>query len=121
MRRLLRPSGRLVTSAVAVVLLVGTAEILGTPAVRHLRAAQPPQVAIRGYAFVPPTVTVDAGTTVSWVNDDDEPHTVTTTDKAINSPGLDAGQTFSMTFPTAGTYAYFCSIHPQMRGTVVVR
>jgi plastocyanin len=78
------------------------------------------QVNIDGFAFVPATLTVSAGATVTWTNRDEEPHTVAASDGSFHSPGMGTGATFSHTFPTAGTFDYVCSIHPMMHGTVVV-
>lgn len=78
-------------------------------------------VSISNFAFVPATLTVPVGTTVTWTNQDEEPHTVVSDDgSTLHSPGLDTGKTFSFTFSNAGTFAYVCSIHPMMHGTVVV-
>jgi plastocyanin len=78
-------------------------------------------VNISNFAFAPATLTVAAGTTVTWTNKDEEPHTVVSSDgSTFHSPGLDTGKTFSFTFPNAGTFDYICSIHPMMHGTVVV-
>jgi len=78
------------------------------------------QVNIDGFAFVPLTVTVAAGTTVTWTNRDEEPHTVAASDGSFHSPGMGTGATFSHTFSSPGKFEYVCSIHPMMRGTVVV-
>jgi plastocyanin len=78
------------------------------------------QVTIDGFAFAPATLTVKAGSTVTWTNRDEEPHTVAASDGAFHSPGMGTGATFTHTFPAAGTFDYVCSIHPMMRGTVVV-
>lgn len=78
------------------------------------------QVAIDGFAFAPATLTVRAGTAVTWINRDEEPHTVAATDGSFHSPGMATGASFTHTFSTAGTFDYVCSIHPMMRGTVVV-
>lgn len=78
------------------------------------------QVSIDGFAFAPVTLTVSAGTTVTWTNRDEEPHTVAASDGSFHSPGMGTGATFTHTFSTAGTFDYVCSIHPMMRGTVVV-
>lgn len=78
------------------------------------------QVNIDGFAFVPATLTVSAGSTVTWTNHDEEPHTVAATDGSFHSPGMGTGATYSHTFPTAGKFDYVCSIHPMMHGTVVV-
>ncbi|BBZ10380.1 cupredoxin domain-containing protein [Mycobacterium branderi] len=77
-------------------------------------------VAIDNFAFVPPTLTVAAGSTVTWTNRDEEPHTVAASDGSFRSPGMGSQATYTHTFSTAGTFDYICSIHPFMHGTVVV-
>ena len=77
-------------------------------------------VNIDSFAFVPLTLTVPAGTTVTWTNHDEEPHNVAASDGSFRSPGMGTGATYSHTFATAGKFDYVCSIHPMMRGTVVV-
>jgi plastocyanin len=77
-------------------------------------------VKIDNFSFTPKSVTVKAGTTLTWTNQDDEAHTVTSTSKQFNSKPLDTGDKFSFTFTTPGTYQYFCSLHPFMTGTIVV-
>ena len=78
------------------------------------------QVTIDNFAFAPATLTVKVGSTVTWTNKDEEPHTVAASDGSFHSPGMGTGATFSHTFSTAGKFDYVCSIHPMMRGTVVV-
>ena len=77
-------------------------------------------VKIANFTFDPPQLTVKAGTTVVWTNDDDIPHTVTSTTLIFKSAALDTNDKFSFTFATPGTYKYFCSLHPHMTGTIVV-
>jgi plastocyanin len=77
-------------------------------------------ISINNFAFVPATLTVPVGATVTWTNQDQEPHTVVANDGSFRSPGLGTGATYSYTFPTAGSFDYTCSIHPFMHGTVVV-
>ena len=77
-------------------------------------------VSIDNFAFVPATLTVPAGSTVTWTNHDEEPHTVAASDGSFHSPGMGAQGTYSHTFPTAGKFDYVCSIHPFMHATVVV-
>lgn len=89
-------------------------------------AAQQPQsaeVKIDNFSFGPAALTVSVGSTVNWTNRDDIPHTVVSTDdpKAFKSKVLDTDDKFSFTFTKAGTYAYFCSVHPKMTGKVVVQ
>lgn len=75
---------------------------------------------IANFAFMPKSVTVKAGTAVTWTNQDDETHTVTSITKDFKSKPLSAGDGFTYTFTTPGTYKYFCSLHPFMTGTIVV-
>lgn len=77
-------------------------------------------VNIESFAFVPATVTVKAGSTVTWTNKDEDPHTVVADGGAFRSQALGSGGTYAFTFPTAGTFDYVCSIHPFMHGNVVV-
>lgn len=80
------------------------------------------EVKIDNFSFSPSTVTVPAGATVTWTNLDDVPHKVVSTEgTTLKSPVLDTDQKFSYTFTKAGTYPYFCSIHPKMTGKVVVQ
>ena len=78
------------------------------------------QVKIANFTFDPPTLTVKAGTTVTWVNADDIPHLVSEKDSKFRSSALDTNDKFSQTFSTAGTFEYFCAIHPHMTGKIVV-
>ena len=80
-------------------------------------------VKIDNFSFGPAALTVPIGTTVTWVNRDDIPHTVVSTDdpKTFKSKVLDTDEKFSFTFSKAGTYPYFCSIHPKMIGKVTVQ
>ena len=85
-------------------------------------APSPAEVTIGNFTFGPATLTVAPGTTVTWLNGDDIPHTVVAADKAaFRSKVLDSGERFSFTFVKPGTYAYFCSIHPHMTGKIVVK
>lgn len=79
------------------------------------------EVKIDNFSFTPETLTVNAGTTVTWVNGDDVPHTVASDDKVFKSRALDTDEKFAYTFTKPGTYAYFCSLHPKMVAKVVVR
>ena len=85
------------------------------------QAAQANTIAIDNFTFQAATLTVTAGTEVTWVNKDDVPHKVVSTDRQFSSPVLDTDGRFSYTFATPGTYEYFCSIHPTMKGKVIVR
>ena len=77
-------------------------------------------VHIDNFTFNPPELTVSVGTTVTWQNADDIPHTVVATGKLFRSKPLDTEDHFSFTFTTVGSYDYFCSLHPHMTGKIVV-
>ena len=80
------------------------------------------EVVIDNFSFSPKTFTVPAGGAVTWTNHDNVPHVVTSADDEFKkSPVLKTGQRFSNTFATAGTYSYFCSIHPRMTGKIIVK
>ena len=78
-------------------------------------------VTIENFTFTPPELTVAVGTTVKWVNHDDIPHLVVNKDKAFRSKALDTDDSFSYTFASAGTFDYFCALHPHMVGKVIVK
>jgi|ERR1700722_4395039 len=85
------------------------------------KAASTAEVKIDNFVFGPAAITVPTGTTVTWINRDDIPHTVVSTEKIFKSKVLDTDEKFSYTFTKAGEYPYFCSIHPKMTGKVVVQ
>lgn len=93
-------------------------------AVATVTKAAPPSVAavsIGNFTFKNAVVTVEPGTTVTWTNGDDIPHTVVSKDGVFKSRVLDTGDRFSFTFAKPGQFGYFCSLHPHMTGTVVVK
>jgi plastocyanin len=79
------------------------------------------EVKIDNFSFTPATLTVAVGTQVTWTNRDDIPHTIVSDDKTFKSNALDTDEKFTYTFAKPGTYSYFCSIHPKMKGTIVVQ
>jgi plastocyanin len=89
----------------------------------QVATAEPNTITIDNFTFGPATLTVAPGTTVTWVNHDEEPHTVVNvgSTRLFKSGALDTDDKFSFTFDKPGTYQYFCSIHPHMTGTVVVQ
>ncbi len=89
----------------------------------EVRASPPPAqiVHIGNFTFNQPALTVRPGTTVTWVNDDDIPHTVVEKGLAFKSKVLDTGDRFTFTFAKAGQFSYFCSLHPHMTGKVTVK
>jgi plastocyanin len=84
-------------------------------------AASPATVKIDNFAFAPATLTVTAGTTVTWKNDDDSPHRIGDKDGTFKSAALDTDDTFSHTFGAPGEYPYICTIHPYMAGKIIVK
>jgi plastocyanin len=84
-------------------------------------AADGTHVLVDNFSFAPATATVPVGTTVTWTNHDDVPHNVVSPEQKFKSPVLDTDEMFSHTFDVAGTYKYYCSIHPRMTGQIVVR
>ena len=104
---------RVVTALAVAALAAGAVASQGAPAADA-------EVQIDQYAFLPQRITVKPGTTVTWTNEDDAPHTIASSAKLFKSKALDTGDKFSFTFTTPGTFAYFCSLHPQMTGTVTV-
>ena len=99
--------------------LAARAAILG--AALWAGAAHAQTVSIDNFTFTPAVLTVAPGDTVTWTNADDIPHTVTATDHSFRSRPLDTNDRFSQTFATPGKYVYFCSIHPHMTGTIIVK
>jgi plastocyanin len=85
------------------------------------KSASTADVKIDNFVFGPAAITVPVGTTVTWINRDDIPHTVVSTEKVFKSKVLDTDEKFSFTFTKVGEYPYFCSIHPKMTGKVVVQ
>ena len=111
--RTIRLGMRVVTALAVAALAAGAVASQGAPAADA-------GVQIDQYAFLPQRITVKPGTTVTWTNEDDAPHTIASSAKLFKSKALDTGDKFSFTFTTPGTFAYFCSLHPQMTGTVTV-
>jgi plastocyanin len=86
-----------------------------------LAAQEPNEVVIDNFTYTPPELTVAVGTTVKWVNHDDIPHTVVENNKTFRSKALDTDDSYSFTFTSAGTFSYFCSLHPKMQGKIIVK
>ena len=82
---------------------------------------EPNAVTIDNFTFGPKELTVAVGTTVKFVNHDDIPHSVVETNKAFRSKALDTDDAYSYTFASAGTFAYFCGLHPKMVGKIIVK
>ncbi|HMF89658.1 MAG TPA: cupredoxin family copper-binding protein [Candidatus Angelobacter sp.] len=107
-------------SALAVGLQIPLAKTPGGVHAGGGAAVSAAEVKIDNFTFAPAMLTVAVGTQVTWINRDDIPHTVVSEDQAIKSKALDTDDKFTFTFTKAGTYTYFCSLHPKMKGKVVV-
>lgn len=108
--------------AVVIALLLGplTGALIAFGAVK----AEEPSgkvVTIDNFTFEPVDLTIPVGTTVKWLNHDDIPHTVVESNKAFRSKPLDTDDSYSFTFANAGTFSYFCSLHPKMTGKIIVK
>ena len=103
---------------IAIVLLLA-----GSPSVtaNDQPSAANAEVKIDNFSFGPQTLTIPVGATVTWTNRDDIPHTVVSTDGVFKSKVRDTDEKFSYIFTKAGTYPYYCSVHPKMTGKVVVQ
>ena len=112
-----RPSFRVVLAVVSLVSVLAMWGIAGGAAA----ASSEVDIKIDNFSMAPQTVTVHPDTEVRWTNGDDIPHTVVSEDGSFKSKVLDTDDRFAYTFSKPGTYKYFCSIHPRMTGTVVVR
>jgi plastocyanin len=106
-------------------LLLGAAITLSAPHAVHaagVTAAHTTQVDIRNFGFSPKSLTVPVGTRIVWTNHDEEPHVVTSAGTGfVSSKALDTSDSYAVTFSKPGTYAYYCSIHPMMVGTIIVQ
>jgi plastocyanin len=102
---------------------VAVAALAGTGTAQQLAAPTPAEIAIDNFAFEPAVLTVAPGTQVTWVNRDEEPHTVVSAvkEQPFKSQALDTNDKFSFVFAKPGTYKYFCSVHSHMVGTIVVQ
>jgi plastocyanin len=102
--------------------LVGVAALCcsATASLADTGSASPAQVVIKDFMFSPKSITVKAGSTVTWVNKDDEPHSVVSDTGQFRSGAVDTDESFAHKFDKPGTYHFSCSIHPRMVGTIVV-
>ncbi|HEX3912275.1 MAG TPA: cupredoxin family copper-binding protein [Steroidobacteraceae bacterium] len=85
------------------------------------QGAAPNSIQVKDFMFMPTTLTIIAGERVTWVNKDDEPHTVVSDTGLFRSGAMDTGESFSFKFDRPGTYHFTCSIHPRMVGSIVVK
>ena len=111
-------------------LVVGTAAFLALasagavaqqqPAPQQVAATAEAEISIQSFQFVPAILTVKAGTAVTWINRDEEPHNVVSPDRVFRSKAIDGGEKFTTVFDKPGTYNYICAVHPHMRGKIIV-
>src|SRR5436305_8318110 len=113
----------LLWSAAALVLPLAVASVLvlHPTGAKGEAAASPLQIQVDNFTFGPATLTVPVNGTVTWVNKDDVPHVIASNDGFFKSKALDTDDKYSYTFSKAGTYAYYCSVHPKMVGKIVVQ
>ena len=108
--------GRAVVAAMLLGPLVGALLAYGAVAAQEAN-----EIKIDNFVFNPPELTIAVGTTVKFVNHDDIPHSVVDKNKAFRSKALDTDDSFTFTFANAGTYDYFCGLHPHMTGKIIVK
>jgi plastocyanin len=110
--------------------VIGTAALLAlgaagavaqqTPPVQQAAVTGEAEISIQSFQFVPAILTVKAGTAVTWVNRDEEPHNVVSPNRVFRSKAIDGGEKFTTVFDKPGTYDYLCAVHPHMRGKIIV-
>ncbi len=114
-------TGIIIGFALLLIGLFGLASCQSTaPAPAPAPPATTVEVEISNFKFVPNTIAISPGTTVTWTNMDSAPHTVTTRETLFDSGRMSTGDTFSYTFEQSGTYEYYCTIHPSMTATIIV-
>jgi plastocyanin len=101
--------------------IIGAMVAVATVSAEDAPKGAPNEVTIDNFTFTPKELTVPVGTTVKWVNHDDIPHNVVEKNKTFRSKALDTDDSFTYTFATAGTFDYFCGLHPHMVGQVIVK
>jgi len=111
----------LVSIGLASLLVAAMPETLSAGDTAVQAGVQAAAIQIDNFHYTPPSLVVAPGTTVTWTNADDSPHTVREKDGKFKSAALDTDDTFSQTFAAPGEYEYFCSIHPYMTGKIIVK
>ena len=108
-----------------VALVAGSLALPTAPQAQSMDVAAPAatatEVRVDNFTFSPATLTVTAGTTVTWINGDDIPHAIAATDRSFRSKTLDTDDRFSFVFRMPGAYDYFCTLHPHMVGKIIVK
>lgn len=118
---MLSPKNRLATLLFGLVflnlLVLGRADDMNSSSVGNRET----KIEIKDFAFNPPKITVKSGEKITWINRDEEPHTIVSVEKQFKkSSALDTDQEFTVVAGPPGTYSYFCSVHPKMTGTIVI-
>ena len=115
---------RLAAAAAVLFVLGAGAAIAEQPqqtAPQQVAATNEAEISIQSFQFVPAILTVKAGTAVTWINRDEEPHNVVSPDRVFRSKAIDGGEKFTTVFDKPGTYNYICAVHPHMRGKIIVQ
>jgi plastocyanin len=105
----------------AIPLIVVSLSLMNPPNAKGDSKSQTAEVRVDNFTFGPQSLTVAINTTVTWINRDDIPHVIVSNDGVFRSKALDTDDKFSFTFTKAGTYPYFCGIHPKMVGKIIVQ
>ena len=101
--------------------LAQQSEQQAAPQPQQVAATSEAEISIQSFQFVPAILTVKAGTAVTWVNRDEEPHNVVSPERVFRSKAIDGGEKFTAVFDKPGTYNYICAVHPHMHGTIIVQ
>ena len=119
MRRLM---ARRCIAAATVLLALSAAGAIAQqqPAPQPAAATNEAEISIQAFQFVPAILTVKAGTAITWVNHDEEPHNVVSPERVFRSKAIDGGEKFTVVLDKPGTYNYLCAVHPHMRGKIIV-
>jgi len=112
---------RAVVIAVLLGPVVGAMLALGSLSAAEITGDPKATITIDNFTFTPAELTIAKGTTITWINHDDIPHSVVENDKKFRSKALDTDESYSFTFAAEGTFQYFCGLHPHMTGKVIVR
>ena len=114
-------SNRALVAALLLGPVIGAMLAFGAVAAQDATKKDANEITIDNFTFTPKELTVAVGTTVKWVNHDDIPHTIVEKKTTFRSKALDTDDSYSFTFTSAGTFDYFCGLHPHMVGQVIVK